>query len=449
MPRKLCNVLRMKRHAIDLISHAYMPSNIETALDCEEIKHVEDSLSAIAHCRVCMLLHGLLQRNDPPDSFFEDYSLLCFYVQRSPKCWTSVFLTALDLAYILEAYFEEYGLREKVIYGINALLGSDIFLHFYVLKCFVPVKSTEVQQFEDLNALKLGFLQCTFKGLQCNKIPFKSVWKTLSSNDSLEKFQSDASSSGKHVIHPLRETQDIPDSFLPIFVSIWKDSVLFKQPFPVVDNAGIYPPDHPLAGDGDVINKYSGPCLMAPTFTSTQKNGTCSVCVICECLAASKEAKGAIDLMRDEIMSCFGNNVKLIDRIAFILSKVDALSYISDPLLRQVLLQCRPQEIHKHLFCDPICITNAARVDVDVLFGSCDMKDLSVFKSALAYGLQLRQEHIVPAEELDTLLTIFKSIQLVGVNKTTFNEILATLGQLLHQWDIKLINLYNTAQLYV
>ncbi|AZB49241.1 putative glycoprotein [Phascolarctid gammaherpesvirus 1] len=442
IPREITNLNGVKRHVFDLLRHSYMPSNIETALLCEELKHIEDSLSSVGQCRVCRALHDYMREQDPPTAFYEDYSLLCFYANISPQSWTSTFLTAVDLAMLIEKYFCGPLSKDGVIYGPQKMLGPDIFLHFFVLRCFTPVTPIEVHRLEEMASLKLDFLATTFKGVQCKKIPFKLIWKGISACDMPEQ----PPQSIPTITVPYRMSNCTMHNFLPLLVSIWKETALFKEPCIGSDYNCLS--DFPLP-DSDEYNLYDGPCLLSPTMTLRRKNGTCSVCVLCECLAASPEACRGLEVLKSKILECFGNNVRLLDRIAFIMGTCESLNHITDPLLKGVIMQCSPQEIHKHLFCDPRCILNTLQTDNDVLFGSCPTRDLIVFKSALACGSMLRQDNLFAVEELNLLLLIFKSIQLAGINKTTFNEILTILGQTLQQRNIRLIHLYNTAQLYV
>nr|UTK45712.1 DNA packaging protein UL32 [Equid gammaherpesvirus 5] len=198
----------------------------------------------------------------------------------------------------------------------------------------------------------------------------------------------------------------------------------------------------------ETADACQGPCLLSHALQLKRRNGTASVCVLCECLAGHGEAAGALARLRGDVLTFVENNVRLVDRIAFVKRQPDFLVYVRDPLLRDVVRGCSEQEIHKHLFCDPLCALNAASACPDVLFGVPEEEKFKILKSSLALGHHLAENVFLDCEVLHTLVIIFKSIQLCKVGKTTFLEIIKELNQQLKSHNLHTLHTFHTATIY-
>lgn len=188
--------------------------------------------------------------------------------------------------------------------------------------------------------------------------------------------------------------------------------------------------------------------MLSHSLQLKKQNGTSSICLLCECLASHWEASKALRSLKKEIISCIENNVKLTDRIAFLITDPTSLNYVTDPLLRNTIRGCTPQEIHKHLFCDPLCAINSVASCSEILFRVPNPEGFQSLKSSLAVGFNLTHNGLLDCEALNTLVIIFKTIQICKVGKTTFLEVVKELNSLLRRHGLITLHTFHTAHIY-
>lgn len=447
-------VLKNQAELNTLFTLSFLPGTPETALNCPILINTYKSLTHFSKCKVCQLLYSLIQPKSTPVAFFEDYATLCFYCSQAPRCSISTLMAAADFLELLNIYFPEYVVSHTV-YSPENLLAVDIQLHFFILRCFRPVHPEQIISISNLNFLKIEFLLGRLVGHVSTTFCFKTVWQqpyahvTNERCCSLVKPQNSAASFPNDVPPEISGTffaaqLGIKPHLLKLALNMWAKAELLSVPnSQLAQNQ----PDlgFKFPKDGDAAQ---GPCLLTPSLCLKFKGTTTSVCFLCECLAAHPESHAAFKLLKNDILLSIDNNVQLVDRISFILGSADSLMYIADPLLKALIKGCSAQEIHKHLFCDPQCLLNEMITNENVLFKVPELEPYKKLKAALAAGNYLGNSCSLFCDYLETLITIFKSIQVCKVGKTTFLEIVRELDSLLKKHNISAIHPYQTAQTY-
>lgn len=452
VPWSADHIHRHWRELGELIKNSCLPGDPESALDCPSLVASHASLSQTSGCKICALVYSLAtadRRHESGDlAFYEDYSLLCFYASSAPRCWTSTLAIAAAFLELISLHFPNY-VREGSILQRSEINGVDILLHFFIIKCFVPIGTDKLLLSENLNFLKLEFLRGCLVGSTSNLICFKTIWSQMQGvtgkGDTQKPVKAEARP-GKTVASVVdltfpRKGTDTRSNLLPHFLSLWKDFEL-DVTLPPAENV-VCDLEYP-----QWIDRCQGPCLMAPCLSLKTKNNTRSVCVLCECLAAHPDAQDALEMLKNEIVMSVENNVKIIDRVSFLLSGETALPYVSDHLLRFVIKTRSPQEIHKHLFCDPLCAINAKATLPRILFSRPEVAYFAQFKSLLATGYLPPKFEFVNYDSIETLVLIFKSIQICKVSKTNLLEIIKELDLTLKKQNLLTVHPFQTFQLY-
>nr|QRE02550.1 hypothetical protein [Otarine gammaherpesvirus 4] len=462
-----------------LLEHSFYPMCLETALDNPALTHAHMSLGPAASCRVCRLLHLLVQTHAPSERFYENYALLCYVTVNAPRCWLSTLMAAADLAELIRLHFPNT--PEAVMpFGPGRVMGVDVLMHFFIRRCHRHTSDADLLPFANLCFMKTEFMRGALTGTLCSTMCFRTLWggafaaerkdkaaeccnvtrgtvmctSPSNSHGHLDDHESQTGNT-QHVpymqhLPPSRAARAVGD-LLSTLWETWHESDLFSDQFR--DTL------HELAGPGYIPFHYSedvdvcqGPCLLAPTLHMHKKNHTSSVCVPCECLAAHPEGAWALERLRADIIDSFDNNVGLIDRIAFLLCNERFMPYLHDERLRATLRQCTPQELHKHLFCDPQCALNTHTTKPEVLFGGPVGDELCRLKAALAAGVYTVPPNdkcsVLDCEPLDTLVLVFKACQHCKVGKITQLEVVRELDHFLHRHGLAVVHALQTARVY-
>lgn len=448
VPWKFETILKHETILKEILLKSFLPASAEHALDDPQILHTLDSLNVVSGCKICQTLHLLSNTEQPELAFYADYACLCYYALHAPKSWTSNLMVLADFLEILNIHFSKP--------SIGDIRGIDIYLHFFINKCFKPIDSTNILQTEHLNFLKAEFLKASFTGTLSGVFCFKSIWPNKSSKCICEGKPVEPSKS----YFMWTKCQEASYKFLNFILSIWKDSeFLSAQNRNLAEEPSSLEPrlhfdfeqqvatnEENMAAPFDVCQ---GPCLLGPSLNLAQKNNTTSLCILCECLACHSETKDVLDTIKQLILNSFGNGIKLIDRISFILQDTHSLLFIKDQtVLKRVIENCSPQEIHKHLFCDPLCALNSATVNQTILFGNPDTQSFRTFKASLATGLYLKRNGNFGCEILETLVIIFKSIQNFKLKQTIVLEIIKEIDTSLNKHSLDVSHIYQTYQTY-
>lgn len=305
--------------------------------------------------------------------------------------------------------------------------------------------------------MQCEFIKGCLTGTMTGNFCFKSSWthiqqEKLTPNEDTTNNRCDNDiCKEKSQIHPqlastfIHASESSKIQFLDVMLTLWKESTLLSSSqLQLIDKIKLLHTFEPPK-DGDIS---LGPCLLGPTLNLNSKNKTCSVCLLCECLAAHPDARGGLNLFKNDILSSIDNNVKLIDRISFLINTPESLTYIKDEFLRAIIKGCSSQQIHKHLFCDPLCAINSEVISTDILFNVPQPQELHNIKAALAIGTYLSKNSLFDCDLLHTLVTIFKCIQVCKVGKTTFLEIVKEIDIHLKKHHLFVIQSLQTAQVY-
>lgn len=460
LPWQQQTLLKHDREIKNLLGFSFQPGNPETALNCPVLISTYKSLTHFTTCKVCQLLYALVKEHDPPIQFYEDYATLCFFCLHAPKTWTSTLATAADLTELLHLYFPTFLERQPLFHPQN-LLGIDIQLHFFFLRCYKPVAQSQLISISNLNFLKLEFLMSRLTGSVAGTFCFKTVWHQPTCEKPpghpgepccpFAKVNSACPPTDSRSLPPdigavfEHTPPNSAQGWLPLVLNIWRRADLLGDQNSTLCASWNQEPffEYPDSGDHG-----QGPCLLSPALSLKSKNETSSICLLCECLASHPEAQSALAAVKRDILVSIENNVQLVDRISFLLACPASLQYISDPTLKNVIKGCSAQEIHKHLFCDPLCLLNEKITSPDILFSTPRPESLQKLKAALALGTHLCHNLFLDCEQIETLVTIFKSAQVCKIGKTTFLEVVRELDCLLKKHSLVAIQAYQTAQAY-
>ncbi|AAN64283.1 ORF62 [callitrichine gammaherpesvirus 3] len=466
-----------------LLANSYLPTATDEGLKNEVLAHTYESLSPASTCRICDLLDSLVNHTDPSIAFFEDYALLCYVCSRAPRAWLSTVIAAVDFTRLLMAHFPEAGSLDT-LFMPHRLLAVDVQLHFFVNRCFLPITTTQMIHGANLGYYRIEFLRAILTGQGPATFCFKSMWPKPQEHMKVRGVAtSDTSSSFKrkeiqsmprgqiccllsNELDRVMVTHEGPESlvfdrskpwkhdFCDFLTFIWEGTDLLEKPdrYSIVINGQMKDSVNSLFSSfknwtppGNV-DTSQGPSLLAPMFGLKKKNASRTICPLCEILAGHPDAKSALDRLKARIVASFGNNIKILDRIAFILKDSHTFLDVSCPRLKTWLSRCSSQDFHKHLFCDPMCAINHKTTDHGVLFGLPKREHLAAFRAALANGEHLENR---VCDELITLTYIFKSAQVSRINKTILVDVTKELDAALRRHGLETIQTYQTSQIYV
>lgn len=481
-----------------LLKSAFYPATPEEAFDHRPLNSAYETLQASSGCRICRLLCHLVSVREPGDQFFEDYAHLCLACLYAPVTWSSAAMATADLLEILQRHFD--GTEEATPPATTMLLqgdpdpilGPDIQLHFFIQRCFKQATNSNAYLHANLSFLKLEFLRSNITGKLSTQLCFRTYWNNIlrkgesqdRDGDSTDvgccernrgarpkKDPRDDQSSGAASLHHLllesdhrhdranneetvaghRPTRRHKPSLLDFFIASWLDSSLFarrrERATRLLETPQAQDRLPPLEYE-EKDDQSQGPCLFCPTFALKEKNKTFSICLLCEALACHPEGKHACDLIAREVLNCTHNNMKLLDRIAYVKTTEEFLGDVQDPALREFMQACSIQEIFKHLFADPLCLLNNLITNSAILFDlspadlSCRERQRLILGDYLKFNSQFDCEHVL------TLALAFKGLQHFKVQKTTFLEIVRELDSLLEAHGIRSVQSTQTVQLF-
>lgn len=470
-----------------LLDNSFYPDRPDDALDNPILLATHASLHSSAPCKICKMLAALTSGAGLlPSAFLEDYSLLCYFCLNAPISWSSGLIAAIEFYSILKSHFPDSLGTGDHFFHPTGILGPDIQMHFFLNKCFKIIKSDVTYVSSNLEFLKKEFLRAIVTGGLSTHLCFKTVWQTLNSSivptaidesgKHLKKRQSIIPNCCKFVAGrpPPTAAQKSPsastprpgppggggfsaslcptadaNNFIDIFWSVWRASSLHvKRPLKLLGcEADLWCYAYPEWADAS-----QGPCLLSPLFCLKQKNNTFSVCVLCELLACHPLTKQALSAIKSETLNFVENNMRLLDRISFLMTDEEFLQRnVNDINLLELITACDPQEIYKHLFCDPLCLLNTCVTDPDIIYSSLSGAALQSLKEKLVLGEEdlLTGNKALSCDFLETLALLFKSTQCCKIQKTTFLEILKEVDLALSHHNLKAVQSVQTAQLYV
>ncbi|AAD21402.1 glycoprotein [Macaca mulatta rhadinovirus 17577] len=455
VPWQLETLMRHWPSLRGLVEQSFLPGTPDGAFNSPVLIHTQDSLQPASSCRVCSLLFTLVRTFPPPDSFFEDYGWLCLTCLYAPRSWTATLMVAADLLELTHVYFPQC-VKDGPVYTAQSILGIDVQLHFFATRCFRPIDREQILHTSHLNFLQTEFIRGMLEGTIPGSFCFKTSWPRTEKDDQQPTVACCSVGRGSHTNRDNRLPEDLEEAFnstnaeekpslLGVFSATWAESQLLGSDTQQADTH-LQPSAFPTPEDAD---QSQGPCLMHPTLNLKTKNHTASICVLCECLAAHPDAGPVLKDLRRDILENMENNVKLVNRISYILNDPDSLSHVRDEHLRGLIKRCSAQEIHKHFFCDPVCVLNTYSHCPAVLFKCPPPEKYKKLKARLATGEFLDCNRIFDCETLQTLAVLFKGSQLAKIGKTTSLEIIRELGFQLRRHNIQITHPFQTSNLYI
>ncbi|AAC58116.1 putative major envelope glycoprotein [Alcelaphine gammaherpesvirus 1] len=458
VPWKVATILKHQKTLEAVIQKAFLPGDPAEALNSSQFCETTAALDSTAPCKICQCLHQLCTHHSPDLSFYGDYAIICYYALHAPKTMASNLMLLADCLELIQLYFPDAPSPPPNINGL------DIYLHFFVNRCFRLANTEKIMEWSNLDMLKTEFLRATLSGSLSGAFCFKTLWPSLTRAPVRMADECTCTPitnpgcglDGGKLFHPACIGKD---NFLDLILIFWKNTdamtpanslladtlsrhqVYFQNLTPVETNASLDP--------SPALDTTQGPCLLSPALCLQKKNHTSSLCLLCECLASHSEAASVFQTFKHLVLNSINNKVKLLDRILFLQQDADSLSFIQDrELLKSVLVNCSPQEIHKHLFCDPLCALNSSLTDSVVLFGEVPDFEFTAFKATLATGNSLVHRSFQSCEILETLILLFKSLQTVKANKTTVSEIIKEVDASLKKHKFSLLSCYYTFNIY-
>lgn len=409
--------VKKHRHMLDkIVASSYLPANMENAYTSNILTHIATTLDPTSKCQICNLLFSTVTNNTLKDTFFQNYAAICYFSMRAPICWTSTLVTIADMLELFANHFPGHNtLEDKIEKG--EIMGIDFYMHFISRQCFKQVSEQELMNIENISHLKasilMGLLTNTSSQLnlctQWYTVFNKHAIKDMSYLDHIENIPALSAETDSFTDH-------YKDDLLDVVMSAWKTSSLFH-----------HTPDQPYHVELD----YSqGPCLLSFPFSLKIKGNTFTVCLLCECLAAHPDAYNVLHQLKTTVLTCLENNSSLIDRTSYVLSILDTLPLSSNEKLCNLLKSRSINEVHKHLFCDPLCALNTLRTHVDVLFKYPNPDKYKILLHALSTGKYLSKNSKLDSEELGVLTLAFKACQISQFPKKFEIEVLKSITKL-------------------
>ncbi|AGY30755.1 ORF68 [Retroperitoneal fibromatosis-associated herpesvirus] len=459
VPWQLETIQRHRNALEKLLAASFLPDRPEESLGDPLMTQTHESLQPSSSCRICKLLFSLARNASTPVEFFEDYACVCLCCLYAPNCWTATVAVAADLCELLVRHFPTHD-DSRPLFGHGNILGVDLQLHFFIQKCFRTTPPEKLIGASNLQFIKLEVLRGLLTGAIGTSFCFKTSWPRT---DREEPPTNTPCCNATEVLTAgqRRLPREIDDAFgsaalpqkpnlLRLFLRTWPEAAGIHDENSLLEPLDAASFDHmlPQCTPPPDADGAQGPCLLHPTLGLRYKNGTSSVCILCECLAAHPEAPAALLALQREVLQNIENNVKLVDRIAFVLEGPNALPYVSDPLLRCVLLHRDPREIHRHLFCDPLCAINAKAVCERILFNTPSEPEYKKLRALVASGHLLDTNARFDCESLQSLAFLAKALQHCRVGKTTACEIIRELAGQLRKHGLDLTHPAQTVQTY-
>lgn len=455
-------ILKHSRELQAVLRRAFLPEDMTEALTSPHFCQVTASLEPTASCKLCQAFHSLCSQYSPPLSFYGDYAAICYYALHAPKTWAANFMLLANCLELVHLYFPQ------VKTPLAHIEGLDIYLHFFVHRCFKPMKTDKIIEWSNLDMMKNEFLKSILYGSLTSAFCFKTVWPTLNKTNSAKPGEDcpcdDTAGNQGSVTDNLNPFQKNfthshkQGGFLDLVLMVWGESELLTPSNQLLAQTlsaqvtcfrDLLSTPEDTSELGPSTDSSQGPCLMSPSLGLQKRNHTSSMCLLCECLASHPQSAEVLETFKHLVIHSINNKVKLQDRILFLQQDPDSLSFIQDrEILKAVIRNCSAEELHKHLFCDPLCALNTAVTDPAVLFGPVKELELVTFKANLATGSMLVHRSFKSCEVLETLILMFKSLQTIKANKTTVSEIIKEVDSALRKHHFSLLSCYHTFGLY-
>ena len=437
-------------------------NSVEKTLNIEELKKITTALNIDNRCNICSIINICL-RHETDKMWIYDYALLCYKCNAAPRTPLAVVIIATEFMQLIQKHFLNINFDGLFLNNILSIL--DFHVHFFINRCFSNTNDDLLHN-ENITLYHMAILKSLL--LEDESIP----------NIRIKKFKLKGKPTKKQHGNAILEKQTLPlnTHFTHLIFYMWAGTNIFDR-ISLTDLAikkrqilkAIYSTKNEL-------NCSAGPILLSQIPISITKNATSSVCLLCELMTSSQKNFDLLQFIYTSVINYCQNNLKMIDRIQFVLANLLDLAriytnvkttsdcskivlaneqefsnsdFVIDCHSFLILKQVGPVGLYKHFFCDPLCIANIKTIKPHILFYTTESCILQEFKVAICY-----QNEYLNSVEKHVWLAIhfFKAFQVSKLNhknKTLISDFLKDFTQLLADQNFEIVDPTFTIHYYV
>ncbi|AGT99230.1 virion protein [Suid betaherpesvirus 2] len=433
----------------------------ENNVNLEELKHISTVLNIDKRCNLCSIVN-ICSKRDTNKLWLQDYMLLCYKCNASPRTTISLLIISSEFIYITKKYFPDINLEN--LFSDKILTVFDFQVHFYINRCFSNTNSEDIILNETVTLNHLEIIRSLI--LNDETIPYSRSKKFIF------KKQKQPAQSNLDDIIAMQNTPTNTD-FTHLFFYMWAGTNIFSK-IPLTNIAiRKYKEFEKIPTYRTAIDKSLGPFLLSPVPVSLAQNGTTTVCLLCEYMCTSEHNLLFVEHILEKIKTYCENNIKAIDRIQFVLANMlenTCLNRLkqtdfSSVILKKTMYKNGPTDInvfrylllrqvghvgiYKHFFCDPLCAANTRAILPRALFYTFRADALKDMKVTICH---LNDFSTKVHKELWLSIQIYKAFQVVKKTfkvKTILHEFIKDFIPFMQFYNFVLVDPSFTIQQYV
>ncbi|ANC96544.1 DNA packaging protein UL32 [macacine betaherpesvirus 9] len=434
---------------------------LEEELNIEEVKKITTPLNIDKRCNICSIIN-LCLRYESDKLWLYDYCLLCYKCNYAPKTPLSILIIATEFMQLIRKHFTS--INFDGVFINNILSVFDFHVHFFINRCFATAEDLLHNENITLNHMtiikSLLLKNETIPNLKLKKLILKKgETRKKDNSDLLEKL-----------------TIPLNTHFTDLIFYMWSGTNVFDRTSLTSLATKKRRFLKSICSTKDDFNSAAGPILLSHIPVSITKNTTTTVCLLCELMTSSKQNHDLVKFLYDSIVNYCQNNLKMIDRVQFVLADVLETSkihsfiktksdrskiaisnehsfsnseFVIDCQSYLILKQVGPIGLYKHFFCDPLCIANSKTINPNILFYTTENCILHDFKVTICY----QNEYLTVIEKYVWLaIHYFKAFQIYKLNqknKTLMTDFLKDFIQLLSEKKFEIVDPTFTINYYV
>lgn len=456
----------------------------------ENVAEMRDMCVALeidTRCNLCAIVSICLRR-DPQQKWLLDYSLLCQKCSAAPRTALATLIAATEFLHLLQLHFKD--IQFDNLFRERIVTIFDFHTHFFINRCFAHREEHPLMA-ENITLAHMAVIRAllldeeTVPYTKNRRLQYKLPKKQARPKKAAAAAAAMAMEQEEEGIHSMdRFRRTASGTFAPTLFYMWAGTnVMFNTSLTdlAIKKANAL---KKLRTRQSEIEPCYGPVFLNPVPVFRLRNGTTTVCLLCELMACSEQNTLFLRKLHERITNYSQNNLKMIDRTQLVLAEImpqtrhldlpadlknkDLSSYLADaetpakatpPGSRDpfeldaytylILRQVGVVGLYKHLFTDPVCAANIRATDTSVLFFDVPNEYLNEVKLAIcstnAYPSAVERDFWLYA-------ILFKAFQLINRNyktRTQMNDFLRDFCQVLETYQFALVDPHFTVNKYV
>lgn len=438
-----------------------------------EIRELCLPLEIDSRCNLCAII-SICVRKDPDQKWLLDYSFLCYKCTAAPRTAMSTLIVATEFLHLLQTHFKDITFDN--IFRERIVTIFDFHAHFFINRCFAQRDEHPIVV-ENITLTHLAVTKAllseedTVPYAKKRRIQYKLPTKTTNGKKKIIRRQTEED--GLQCLQKYRRPTG-NTTFMQTLFYMWAGTnVMFNT---TLTNLAIKKTKtlKTLRTRHSEIEPSIGPIYLSPIPAFRMRNGTTTVCLLCELMACSNRDNVFLKRLNDRITNYSHNNLKIIDRTQLALAEIlstfvapdlpqqlknkDVSDYIkknAETLTTEtdsstesrfelsvatylILRQVGVTGVYKHFYSDPLCAANIRATNPDILFFDFHNEYLNEAKLAIcstnAYPSPVERDFWLYAH-------MFKAFQIIKRNfktKTQVADFLSDFIQVLetHHFDL-------------